>query len=153
MTGLEDEAFECMRNYMKSLVAFFLERGQAVLFIETLYFRKAFSEAEGFWQNHKTYIEAKGRGGVRGTIPKGFPYIYVDFSLEDGLAHVIEDTEEFSASFGHEVFLGMLEKEKTERPFRDIRLYKENVQRLKREYAAFDWVEALQKNTTTTGAP
>ena len=36
VTGLEEEAFECMRNYMKSLVAFFSKRGQAPLFIETV---------------------------------------------------------------------------------------------------------------------
>lgn len=45
------------------------------------YFRKAFDESEGFWQSHKTVLEAKGRRGVRGLVPKGFPYIYVDFSL------------------------------------------------------------------------
>ncbi|CDJ67339.1 hypothetical protein, conserved, partial [Eimeria necatrix] len=89
------------------------------------YYRKAFAESEGFWQSHKTVIEAKGRGGVRGTIPKGFPYIHVDFSLEDGLAHVIDDGEE---------------------------LYKENCERLKREYAPFDWFQ-LQQQTESMGAP
>ncbi|OEH73778.1 hypothetical protein cyc_04678 [Cyclospora cayetanensis] len=178
LTGLEEEPFECVRNYMKSLVAFFASRGEAPLFLETVpkqaeaerqmaglgehteievlplpaerlkearvYFRKAFDESEGFWQSHKTVIEAKGRQGVRAAIPKGFPYIYVDFSLEDGLAHVIEDGEEFSRSFGREVFLGILEKEKTERPFRDPRAYKSNIERLKRDYAPYDWTQAQQ---------
>lgn len=36
MTGLEEEAFECMRNYMKTLVAFFASRGEAPLFLETV---------------------------------------------------------------------------------------------------------------------
>ncbi|XP_026193266.1 CWF19-like protein 2 [Cyclospora cayetanensis] len=134
---------------MKSLVAFFASRGEAPLFLETVpkqaeaerqmaglgehteievlplpaerlkearvYFRKAFDESEGFWQSHKTVIEAKGRQGVRAAIPKGFPYIYVDFSLEDGLAHVIEDGEE---------------------------AYKSNIERLKRDYAPYDWTQA-----------
>ncbi|KAL8275748.1 hypothetical protein Esti_000311 [Eimeria stiedai] len=175
VTGLEPEAFECIRNYSKSLVAFFSSRGEAPLFIETVrmqpqqerqmaglgphteievlpipadrlkearsYFRKALDESERIWASHKTVIETKDREGVRTVIPKGFPYIHVDFSLEDGLAHVIEEGEEFKTSFGREVVLGMLGLEQTERPFRDHKLYMANVQRLKREFAAFDWVQ------------
>ena len=50
---------------------------------------------------------------------------------EDGLAHVIDDGEEFPRAFGREVFLGILEKEKTERPFRDIRYASKNIRILK----------------------
>lgn len=45
------------------------------------YFRKALDESERIWASHKTVIDVKGRSGVRGAIPKGFPYVYVDFSL------------------------------------------------------------------------
>ncbi|KAL8454882.1 hypothetical protein Emag_001248 [Eimeria magna] len=112
-----------------------------LLIVPVSYFRKALDESERIWASHKTVIETKGREGVRTAIPKGFPYIHVDFSLEDGLAHVIEEGEEFKRSFGREVILGMLGLEQTERPFRDHKLYMANVQRLKKEYAAFDWVQ------------
>lgn len=36
VTSLEEEAFESLRNYMKTLVAFFSKKGQAPLFLETV---------------------------------------------------------------------------------------------------------------------
>ncbi|PFH35768.1 cwfj family protein [Besnoitia besnoiti] len=81
------------------------------------YFRKAFEEAEGEWQQHKKVLEVRGREGIRSAIPANIPYIHVDFALTGGLAHVIEDGRSFSASFGRDVILGMLEKPPTDRAF------------------------------------
>lgn len=37
---------------------------------------------------------------VRHSVPKGFPYFAVDFGLQGGFAHVIEDEQNFPAYFG-----------------------------------------------------
>ncbi|KAL8435217.1 hypothetical protein ACSSS7_002638 [Eimeria intestinalis] len=73
---------------------------------------------------------------------------------EDGLAHVIEEGEDFKRSFGREVVLGMLGLEQTERPFREHKLYMANVQRLKKDYTAFDWVQMQDEPPASArGAP
>merc|ERR1711933_596887 len=56
-------------------------------------FRKAFDEAEcEFESQHKKVIETSAKGGVRASIPKHFPYVHIDFCLQGGYAHVVEET-------------------------------------------------------------
>ncbi|KAI0239745.1 CWF19-like protein 2, partial [Lamellibrachia satsuma] len=45
--------------------------------------------------------------------PKGFPYFAVDFGLQGGFAHVIEDETHFPHYFGREIVGGMLDLEPT----------------------------------------
>ena len=42
---------------------------------------------------------------VKAAIPKEFPYFYVEFSLDNGFAHVIEDYSKFPKHFGKVEFL------------------------------------------------
>ena len=44
------------------------------------------------------YAAADGDGGFQ--VPKGFPYFSVDFGLQGGYAHVIEEENKFPAYFG-----------------------------------------------------
>lgn len=37
--------------------------------------------------------------GIGRCVPKGFPYFYVEFGLDGGFAHVIEDEEKFPRTF------------------------------------------------------
>ncbi|PHJ18289.1 protein cwfj c-terminus 1 family protein [Cystoisospora suis] len=151
LTALDDSGYEEIRNFQKSLVAFFETQNKVPVFIETVsrfvskernwmgggphtavevlpieldrlseaktFFRKAFDEVEGEWQQNKKVIEVRGREGVRRAIPANFPYIHVDFGLGGGLAHVIEDGRAFPSNFGQEVILGMHELCSTDRAF------------------------------------
>ncbi len=67
--------------------------------------QKAISESEGEWSQHKKLIDTKARGGLRKSIPKGFPYFSVEFGVSGGYAHVIEDEKKFSRYFGRVLFL------------------------------------------------
>ncbi|XP_076969198.1 CWF19-like protein 2 isoform X2 [Tamandua tetradactyla] len=44
-------------------------------------------------------------------VPRGLPYFSVDFGLQGGFAHVIEDQHKFPAYFGKEIIGGMLDIE------------------------------------------
>jgi hypothetical protein len=39
-----------------------------------------------------------------------FPYFHVEFGLDGGFAHVIEDAEQFPQNFGKSVICGLLEE-------------------------------------------
>lgn len=57
-------------------------------------------ECEGEWSDNKKLIELAGKGGdIRRAIPKGFSYFSVDFGLQSGYAHAIEDEQSFPANF------------------------------------------------------
>jgi len=42
-------------------------------------------------------------------VPKGLPYFSVDFGLDDGFAHVIEDEQLFPKNFAQSIIGGMLD--------------------------------------------
>ena len=52
---------------------------------------------------NKKVIDLKGKD-VRKGIPKGLPYFFVDFGMQPGFAHVIEDEQRFPNSFAQVVF-------------------------------------------------
>lgn len=49
--------------------------------------------------------------GLRASVPKGLPYFSVEFGLDGGFAHVIEDETLFPLYFGKEIIGGMLDLE------------------------------------------
>lgn len=38
--------------------------------------------------------------GLRGSVPPGFPYFYVQFGYASGFAHVIDDESKWDRDFG-----------------------------------------------------
>ncbi|KAL1131877.1 hypothetical protein AAG570_011488 [Ranatra chinensis] len=76
--------------------------------IAPIYFKKAIQECEMEWSNNKKLVELAGKG-VRRAIPKGLPYFSVDFGLQDGFAHIIEDHKLFPNNFAQEIIGGMLD--------------------------------------------
>jgi hypothetical protein len=70
--------------------------------------QKAILESEKEWSDNKKLIDlsknAKQLTGVRGAIPKGFPYFSVNFGLQPGYVHVIEDERKFPANFAQVSF-------------------------------------------------
>lgn len=56
-------------------------------------------ECETEWSNNKKVVDLAGRD-VRKAVPKGLPYFFVDFGMQSGYAHVIEDNRLFPTNFG-----------------------------------------------------
>ena len=67
-------------------------------------FQKAIMESEKEWSDNPKLIDLsknprQSAAGVRGAVPKGFPYFFINFGLQPGYAHVIEDEGKFPANF------------------------------------------------------
>ena len=64
-----------------------------------MYFQKAIQECESEWSHNKKLITLSKDRNVRRSVPKGLPYFHVDFGMQNGFAHVIEDEQEFPKNF------------------------------------------------------
>ena len=53
---------------------------------------------------NKKVIDLKGKD-VRKCVPKGLPYFCVDFGMQPGFAHIIEDEYRFSGAFAQVIYL------------------------------------------------
>lgn len=136
-TACDEDILEEINTYKKSLVRMFEENDEDVIFLETcknlksyphlviecipvpreigevapICFQKAINECGPEWSNNKKLVTI--RGGVKRSIPAGFPYFHVGFGTDDGYGHVIEDEESFPWYFGREVVGGLLDLETT----------------------------------------
>lgn len=121
-TQLEDDVWQEIRELMTALNRMFTSRKQDVIFFETarylhrrphmvihcvpssefemapFYFKKAIQESEAEWSTNKQLVTLKDKD-VRRSIPKGLPYFWVNFGMDSGFAHVIEDQEQFPNNF------------------------------------------------------
>ena len=123
-TMLDEDVWREMQDFRKALVKMFLKEDQDCVFFETamglkyhphmllecvpvpresgdmapMYFQKAIQECESEWA-HNTKLIKLGEKNVRRAVPKGLPYFHVDFGMEDGFAHVVEDEKEFAKNF------------------------------------------------------
>lgn len=135
-TSLDEDVWNEIQEFRKALVKMFLSRGEDCVFIETamgfrkqphmviecipvpedmgsmlpMYYQKAIQECETEWSDNVKLVKLKDRNISR-NIPKGLPYFHVDFGLDNGFAHVIEDEENWNRRFGHEIVGGMLDVE------------------------------------------
>ncbi|NWY72576.1 C19L2 protein, partial [Erithacus rubecula] len=64
-----------------------------------IYFKKAIMESDEEWSMNKKLIDLSSKD-IRKSVPKGLPYFSVDFGLQGGFAHVIEDHHNFPHYFG-----------------------------------------------------
>ncbi|KAI0234345.1 CWF19-like protein 2 [Lamellibrachia satsuma] len=68
-----------------------------------IYFKKALLESDKEWTENKKVVDLSQKD-IRRAVPKGFPYFAVDFGLQGGFAHVIEDETHFPHYFGRVCF-------------------------------------------------
>ena len=68
-----------------------------------IYFKKAIMECEKEWAQNKKCVDITEMN-VRRAIPKGLPYFMVNFGLDNGFAHVIEDEKHFPENFAQVIF-------------------------------------------------
>lgn len=135
-TLVDEDIWNEMQMFRKALVKMFAEKGLDCVFLETninmkkrfhlvyeciplpketgemapIYFKKAILESDEEWSMNKKLIDLSTKD-VRRSVPKGLPYFSVDFGLQGGFAHIIEDHNKFPHYFGKEIIGGMLDLE------------------------------------------
>ncbi|XP_030569578.1 CWF19-like protein 2 homolog [Drosophila novamexicana] len=133
-TLLDEDAWEELSNFRMALTRMFAAQRKDVVFYEIanklhrrphltvhcipipesraemapFYFKKAIEESEQEWCINKQLISLRQKS-LRAAIPKGLPYLWVNFGMDAGFAHVIEDQERFPANYAQEIIGGMLE--------------------------------------------
>ncbi|CAN1841167.1 CWF19-like protein 2 [Linum perenne] len=172
---VDDNVWEEIRNFKKCLIMMFAKQDKEVVFLETvmglaqqrrhclveciplpqgvakeapLYFKKAIDEAEDEWSQHnaKKLIDTSVKG-LRGSIPKDFPYFHVEFGLNKGFVHVIDDESQFNGSLGLNVIRGMMQlpdEDMYRRRRQDsVEGQKLAVAEFVRDWQPFDWTKQL----------
>ncbi|KAM4043967.1 CWF19-like protein 2 [Anomaloglossus baeobatrachus] len=135
-TLLDEDIWNEIQMFRKTLVKLFADKGLDCVFLETninlkkrfhlvyeciplpkeigdmapIYFKKAILESDEEWSMNKKLIDLSMKD-VRRSVPKGLPYFSVDFGLQGGFAHIIEDHNKFPHYFGKEIIGGMLDLE------------------------------------------
>ncbi|XP_032517872.2 CWF19-like protein 2 homolog [Danaus plexippus] len=138
VTNVDEDVWDEILYYRKMITQYYNSQDQDVVFYETatrlhrfphlvincvpmprdvgdtasIYFKKALLECEAEWSMNKKVVELKGKNIRRG-VPKGLPYFWVDFGMDPGFAHVIEDQQLFPKSFAEEIIGGMLDLDHT----------------------------------------
>ncbi|XP_042486715.1 CWF19-like protein 2 [Macadamia integrifolia] len=173
--NIDNNVWEEIRNFKKCLIMMFAKQGKDVVFLETvmglaqqrrhclveciplpqdiarqapLYFKKAIDEAEDEWSQHnaKKLIDTSEKG-LRGSIPKDFPYFHVEFGLNKGFVHVIDDEQQFKSSLGLNVIRGMLHLPEEDmyrrRKYDSVDVQSQAVSSFAREWGSFDWTKQL----------
>ncbi|XP_053564539.1 CWF19-like protein 2 isoform X2 [Bombina bombina] len=135
-TLLDEDIWNEIQMFRKALVKMFEARDLDCVFIESniivkkrfhlvyeciplpkeagdmapIYFKKAIMESDEEWSMNKKLIDLSTKD-IRRSVPKGLPYFSVDFGLQGGFAHVIENHHKFPHYFGKEIIGGMLDLE------------------------------------------
>ncbi|GFZ12098.1 CwfJ-like family protein [Actinidia rufa] len=173
--AVDNNVWDEIRNFKKCLIMMFAKQEKDVVFLETvmglaqqrrhclveciplpqniakqapLYFKKAIDEAEDEWSQHnsKKLIDTSEKG-LRGSIPKDFPYFHVEFGLNKGFVHVIDDEQQFKSNFGLNVVRGMLklpEEDSYGRRKQDsVESQNQAVGSFSQNWGPFDWTKQL----------
>ncbi|KAK2458581.1 zinc finger CCCH domain-containing protein [Trifolium repens] len=174
---VEDNVWVEIRNFKKCLIMMFAKQDKEAIFLETvmglaqqrrhcmveciplpkdiakeapLYFKKAIDEAEDEWSQHnaKRLIDTSEKG-LRNSIPKDFPYFHVEFGLNKGFVHVIDDEKEFKSNLGLNVIRGMLhlaEEDMYRRQrYEKVEVQKQAVASFSKDWGHFDWTKQLHE--------
>ncbi|XP_037461947.1 CWF19-like protein 2 [Triticum dicoccoides] len=167
-------AWEEIPNFKKCLLKMFLQQGKDVIFLETvvglakqrrhcmiecipvpcevshkapMYFKKAIDEAEEEWSQHEAKKLIRTSGDLRQVIPENFAYFHVEFGLDRGFVHVIDDEGKFSAGFGLDVIRGVLRlpAQGMDRRPRHVPMddQKKAIAGFVKDWGPFDWTKQL----------
>uniref|UniRef100_A0A0A8XZB8 Cwf19-like C-terminal domain-containing protein n=1 Tax=Arundo donax TaxID=35708 RepID=A0A0A8XZB8_ARUDO len=165
-----------IRNFKKCLLKMFAQQDKDVVFMETvvslarqrrhcmiecipvpcevsnnapMYFKKAIDEAEEEWSQHemKKLIATSASRNLRQVIPENFAYFHVEFGLDRGFVHVIDDESKFNAGFGLNVIRGMLRLPEEDmhgrRRHESMDKQKQAVASFMKDWEPFDWTKQL----------
>nr|XP_057935297.1 CWF19-like protein 2 isoform X2 [Doryrhamphus excisus]XP_057935298.1 CWF19-like protein 2 isoform X2 [Doryrhamphus excisus] len=135
-TVLDEDIWSEMQLFRRSLVHMFESQDLDCVFMEThlnprrrqhmvleciplprelgdmapIYFKKAIMECDEEWAMNKKVVDLSSKD-IRKAVPRGLPYFAVDFGLQGGFAHVIENEQKFPHYFGKEIVGGMMDLE------------------------------------------
>ncbi|KAM7256173.1 hypothetical protein ACFE04_011914 [Oxalis oulophora] len=173
--NVDNDVWDEIRNFKKCLIMMFGKQDKELVFLETamglaqqrhhclieciplpkeiakqapVYFKKAIDEAEDEWSQHnaKKLIDTSEKG-LRGSIPKNFPYFHVEFGLNRGFVHVIDDESQFNSSLGLNVIRGMLELAEEDmyrrRRQESVEAQRQAVISFAKDWEPFDWTKQL----------
>ncbi|XP_015747984.1 PREDICTED: CWF19-like protein 2 [Acropora digitifera] len=175
-TLLDEDVWSEIKIYKKGLTKMFEEMEQDVVFLETckqlkkqrhmiiecvplpkevgdmspIYFKKAILESDTEWAQNKKLIDTRKKG-MRASVPKGLPYFSVEFGLDGGFAHVIEEEELFPHYFGKEILGGMLdlEPQRWRKPRKEnFEEHKNKVLRFGEWWEPFDWTKKIDRTNS-----
>ncbi|VDK71103.1 unnamed protein product [Onchocerca ochengi] len=165
---LDEDVYEEIRKFKRALVSMWQKEKMECLFVETaknvkyrrhmyieciavpneigemapIYFKKAIDDSEGEWVDNKKLVDLSKRDGdIRKVIPKGLSYFAIDFGLQPGYAHVIENEDRFPRNFAHEIIGGMIDLERRQWRMNESLTVEEqraNTAELKRLWESFD---------------
>ena len=172
MTGCDDAIWDEVRNFKKCLLSLGATINRTVLFLEVAprlenatahthidavflpkgiktdprgFFQKALLECDEEWTSHKRIIDTTEKGGLRRSIPKNFPYCYVDFRLDQGFVHIIEDDRKIGITFLLDLISNLLGLQRHE--WKGRRPSKEAVDKFRELYEPFDWTKLLYEES------
>ncbi|XP_051178445.1 uncharacterized protein [Lolium perenne] len=173
--AIDSNVWEEVRNFKKCLLKMFAQQSKDVIFMETviclakqrrhcmiecipvpnevsdkapMYFKKAIDEAEEEWSQHEMKKLIPTSGNLRQVIPDNFAYFHVEFGLDHGFVHVIDDDSRFSAGFGLDVIRGVLrlpgEDMHRRRRHASVDDQKQAVASFTKDWQPFDWTKELE---------
>lgn len=178
MRRADDTVWDEVRNFKKCLISLGQSLQRPAIFLETAsssedhplhhtfihciflpqtistdpatFFRKALQDCEDQERaQNVSVIDTAVRGGLRKSIPRNFPYCYVDFRLDQGLVHLIEDQHKVGHDYLQELTAKLmgLERHQWRRRGHD----EENDVAISRKeaflrlFAPFDWTRLLHQ--------
>lgn len=170
-SGDQEAVWTELRNFKKCLLQMAAQQGRRMLFLEAAMgfeesrhafidcisvtgegdvdpagaFKKALLECDAEWSQHKRLFDTTetASGGLRKAIPRHFPYLYVDFRLDQGYAHVVEDEERVGPGFLRGIAAGLLGLEPGSR--KDRPTGETTVKQFISLFKPFDWTPLLHK--------
>ncbi|CAN6332215.1 unnamed protein product [Urochloa humidicola] len=175
---VDQNVWEEIRNFKKCLLKMFAHQDKDVVFMETvinlarqqrhcmiecvpvpravsnmapMYFKKAIDEIEEEWAQHemKKLITTTRSHNLRQVVPENFAYFHVEFGLDRGFVHVIDDENKFNAGFGLNVIRGMLSLPEVDmhRQRRSVPMdmQKQSIARFMKDWEPFDWTKQLDE--------
>ncbi|XP_072170792.1 CWF19-like protein 2 [Diadema setosum] len=172
-TAVDEDVWAEIQIFRKGLTKMFEDHDMDAIFLETcmnpkkqrhmcieciavprelgemgpIYFKKAIMESESEWSQNKKLVDTRKKG-IRSSIPRGFPYFSVDFGLDGGFAHVIEDEQTFPHYFGKEVIGGLLDVEPRlwrHPPKENFEDQTKRVLQLTQWWKPFDWTQKIDR--------
>jgi hypothetical protein len=168
----DDDVWNEIHRFQSSLRNMFAQNNKAVLFCETvlpsaifwqtkmeclvvpmstaqeapLYFKNALAEQADEWGTHQKLLHTSGNKGLRRTIPKNFPYVYLEYDRDQtGYAQMIESSSShtsFPPDFCVDTVAGMMQMDPMrfrKRVKADANHEMQCIRSFLDEYKAFDW--------------
>jgi hypothetical protein len=169
--SIEENVYDEVRNFMKSIVACNIEKDYSTIFIEfaltansvshfeiecipikhklledaRLYFKKAFMDQDYEWSTNKNLVDTTPyKGNLTKILSENFAYVNVDFNAQGGFLHPIEDASRFSQTFLREILCPVLKKQVHEVKYPKklgVKELVDVVEEYKKRFDAYNWTK------------